>query len=393
MKDSFLNNLISKLDSLDASNMQAFILRLVKQKGFLETVFNTIKEGIIVIDRYLKIQYANKSAIDLLGFPENYEEQNISKFLRDIDWKRILQADEQEWYRISRQEIKVFYPRRRILNFYIVPHGGQEEELATIMINDLTETRENDMEYFESEKVRLISLLAASVAHEIGNPLNSLSIHLRLLEKLLKGKTKSKKEALDAINISKNEVKRLDMIITQFLHAIRPAKPTMEVIDIKEVVSQTLAFLENELKDRSIKVISRWPDVIPDIMGDHNQIKQAIFNIIKNSIQAISKGGKITIKCNMTEEYLNLSISDTGCGISAKDMNNIFEPFYSTKKTGVGLGLMIVEKIIREHGAELILESDRGKGTIFTIKFPLNTNKMRLLNAPGYIEKKSKDKK
>ena len=282
MRESFLDSLISKLDNLDSNNMQAFILRLVKKKGFLETIFNTIKEGIVVIDRYLNIQYTNQSATDMLGFPSNIYEQKVSKFLRDIDWKRILQEDEEEWYRISRQEVKVLYPRRRILNFYIVPHAD-DQGLATIILNDVTESRLSELEHFESEKIRLMSMLAAGVAHEIGNPLNSLNIHLQLLERHHKEADKklSDDEVLEIISVAKGEVQRLDLIITQFLSAIRPTKPNMGKFDLKALVTATLNFMNNEIEDRSVTVNSEWPKVLPDILGDSHQLKQAIFNLIK----------------------------------------------------------------------------------------------------------------
>ncbi len=380
MREGFLDRLIPKLDSLDSSNMQAFILHLVKDKGFLETIFNTIKEGIVVIDRNLQIQYTNKSAADMLGIPDNIHEQKISKFLRGIDWTRILQEDEEEWYRISRQDVRVSYPRRRILNFYIVPHED-DQELATIILNDITETKLSALENFESEKTELISMLAASVAHEIGNPLNSLNIHLQLLERHSRGTDEkpADDEALDMINVAKGEVKRLDLIITQFLSAIRPTKPDMEKLDLKEMVDATLNFMKNEIEDRSISVHSEWPEVIPDISGDSNQLKQAVYNLIKNASQAMPEGGRINIICNVDEDNLKLSISDTGCGISAKDMGNIFEPYFTRKQTGTGLGLMIVERIVREHGAELAVESEPGKGTVFIINFPLHSQRVRLL--------------
>ena len=380
MRDGFLDKLISRLDSLDSNNMQAFILHLVKDKGFLETIFNTIKEGIVVIDRSLQIQYTNKSAADMLGIPDNINEQKISKFLREIDWKRILQEDEEEWYRISRQDVKVLYPKRRILNFYIVPHED-DQELATIILNDITESRLSELENFESVKSELISMLAAGVAHEIGNPLNSLNIHLQLLERHCRGmgEKPSDDEALDMINIAKSEVKRLDLIITQFLSAIRPTKPNMEMIDFRELVEATLNFMKNEIKDHSITVHCKWPEVMPDISGDSNQLKQAIYNLIKNASQAMPEGGRIDIICRVNEDNLRLSISDTGCGISAKDMGNIFEPYFTRKQAGTGLGLMIVERIIREHGAELAVESEPGKGTVFIINYPLYSQRVKLL--------------
>ena len=112
------------------------------------------------------------------------------------------------------------------------------------------------------------------------------------------------------------------------------------------------------------------------------QLKQALYNLIKNATQAMPEGGKIGIICSVDEDDIHLSISDTGSGISGKDMSNIFEPYFTKKRSGTGLGLMIVERIIREHGAELAVESEPGKGTVFTINFPLRIQKAKLLPSP-----------
>ncbi|MCP4177914.1 MAG: PAS domain-containing protein [bacterium] len=380
MKETFLESLISRLDHLDPNNMQAFILRLVKQNGFLETIFNAIKEGVIVIDRNLNIHYANKCAVDMLGVPDNIKEQRISTFLRDIDWSRILQEDEEEWYRISSQDVKVFYPTKRVLNFYIVPNE-EDQELATIILRDITEKKRSELENFESEKIQMMSMLAAGVAHEIGNPLNSLNIHLQLLERNFRDKLDD--EAKEILAITKTEVKRLDLIITQFLTAIRPQKPSLVEIDLKELLDETVRFMSNEFEEHNIDIDSNFPKVLPYILADSNQLKQVFFNLLKNAMQAMPSGGIINIKAvlDKDKDCIKLSIADTGCGISAKDMTNVFEPYYTKKNKGTGLGLMIVERIVREHGAELAVESEPGKGTHFIISFPLRTHRVKLLES------------
>ena len=380
MKESFLESLISRLDHLDPNNMQAFILRLVKQNGFLETIFNAIKEGIVVIDRNLNIHYANRCAVDMLGVPDNIKEQRISTFLREIDWSRILQEDEEEWYRISSQDVKVYYPTKRVLNFYIVPHE-EDQELATIILRDVTEKKRTELENFESEKIQMMSMLAAGVAHEIVNPLNSLNIHLQLLERNFKDKLDD--EAKEIVAITKSEVKRLDLIITQFLTAIRPRKPDLVELDLIELMNETVKFMCNEFEEHNIEIVSSFPKVLPYIYADSSQLKQAFFNLLKNAMQAMPTGGIIHIESVLDKEKdcIKLSIADTGCGISANDMTNVFEPYYTKKNKGTGLGLMIVERIIREHGAELAVESEPGKGTIFIISFPLRTHRVKLLES------------
>ena len=123
MKGFFLDNILSKVNSLDGENLQAIIHKLYKHKEFLEIVFNAVREGIVVIDRDLNMMYHNRSASEMLGIPEYARELKISTFLKEIDWGWILQTDSKEWDRISRQEIEIFYPVNRILGFYLVPYG------------------------------------------------------------------------------------------------------------------------------------------------------------------------------------------------------------------------------------------------------------------------------
>lgn len=385
MNESFIDSLISKLDNLDPNNMQAFILKLFKQKGFLETIFNAIKEGVVVIDRKLKIRYANKSAADMLGLPEKSKELNISAFLRDIDWKRILQEDENEWYRISKQDVKVFYPTPRILSFYIVPHE-QDNDLATIIMSDISDSKRSYEETKESEKIQMMSILAAGVAHEIGNPLNSLNIHLQLLSRELNDMNDKNQEMLELLDVAKSEVKRLDLIITQFLTAIRPTKPIMAKVDLNELIKYVLNFMKNELLDHNVNVSISLENKLPEISGDANQLKQALFNLIKNSIQAMTTGGNLNISTvlNVGKDNIKLTIKDTGSGISSEKITHIFEPYFTDKNNGTGLGLMIVDRIIREHGGELAVESEPGKGTSFILNFPLLTHRIKLLSSSNY---------
>ncbi|MFA6292979.1 MAG: ATP-binding protein [Victivallales bacterium] len=382
-KGKYFERIIERLPPHDKDNVQTYVLRQIREKGFFQTVFNTIHEGIIVIDKELKIRYANKAGVEMLGIPENIEEQRISRFLKDVNWKGIMSRDEDEWYKISRREIEVLYPVRRNLLFYVVPHES-DKETAIIILHDVTESRMNTLKTFESEKNQLISLLAAGVAHEIGNPINSLHIHLQLLGRKLNKSRKKDDEALELLSVAEREVKRLDMIISQFLQAVRPTAPKMSAgVDLKQIIIETLNFMQYEIEDRNVKVECLWPDSCPRIQGDENQLKQAFYNIMKNAVQSMPDGGTIHIACSFDENRIEVSFSDMGKGISAVDIGRIFEPYYTTKQGGNGLGLMVVERIIREHGAELTVESEPGKGTVFKIKFPLATRRIRMLPAPA----------
>jgi len=381
IKENILERLINKLDAMDAPNMQAYILRISKEKGFLETIFNTISEGIIVIDKNLYIKYHNKTAANLLGLPNDLKNVRISQFLTDINWHNIINLKDDYLQKVSRQEIEIFYPSRKYLQFYLAPHQKGQNS-ASIILSDITDSRTKTINEIETEKLHIVSLLAASVAHEIGNPLNSLSLQLQLLKKLLIDDDFSKEELLEIIEISSSEVNRLDNIISQFLTAVRPAKPILKPIFIKDVIIDSLNFMKQEIKNRSVDVQCKWPDFLPLILGDAEQLKQAFYNIIKNAIQAMVDGGELKIDCSYDDNFTDISFSDIGCGLSIESIGEIFNSFHTSKKTGTGLGLMIVERVVREHNAEIVVNSKINKGTSFIIRFPRNERRMRMLNSP-----------
>jgi signal transduction histidine kinase len=184
------------------------------------------------------------------------------------------------------------------------------------------------------------------------------------------------------VNVAKGEINRLDYIVTQFLHALRPAPPQLKPASLNDVVQKTLELLEPEIENRGLNVKRKLARRLPLTPIDQTQIQQVLVNLIKNALQATTKGGTLTLQTGESSEGVWVSVSDTGGGIPQEQLNRIFEPFYTTKKKGTGLGLMIVQRIVRAHGGRVELESQVGRGTTFRIWLPLHERQPRLLEAP-----------
>ena len=379
-KHSSLDKVLGKLDQLDPANLHNLVQRLARERALLEAVFNTLQEGVLVISADGMIDYANESATRLIGLNETAVGESLWRLVPGL--RDSLQTGSTVATVVTR-EFELAYPASRVVRLYVVPFGdtGGAARRQAIILSDITAEKKSTAELIENEKISSILLLAAGVAHELGNPLNSLTIHLQLIERKLK-KLKASKEARsleDSIKICRDEVTRLDGIIKNFLEAIRPRPPNLTDIHLPEVIGEVLSFQEKELGDRGITLEGELPDGTPLIKADRDQLKQVFFNLIKNAMEAMQPGGRLSVKVRTDDDSVYVAIADTGSGIKAEDLAKLFQPYHTTKISGHGLGLMIVQRILRDHGGSVGVESKEGVGTVVTLQFPQKQRRVKML--------------
>jgi len=384
VKSGFLEKLVARLDRVEHGEVQQIVTRLIREKGFLEKVFEALQEGVIILDPQGIIGFLNHAACRFFGLdPEKSLGEPLSTQVRGLDWKTLGKPG-----RTINRDLEVFYPENRFLNFYLAPIDETESAdvpLGYVMlVRDLTRTRAEAAETLESERLNALTLLAAGVAHEIGNPLNSLDIHLQLLgRKLRKLPPGDRKPLEENLATARGEIQRLDTILKQFLHAVRPSTPLRERRDINALLRESLKLLETELESRGVSVELDLAGAMPPALIDGGQFQQVFYNLIRNAYQALpGKNGRITIRTRMNDYEYVISIEDNGTGISPEHMGALFEPYRTTKTSGSGLGLLIVRRIVREHGGEITIESEENRGTRVIIHLPRTERSVRLLGSP-----------
>jgi len=382
-----LDRVTGRLDDLDAVDLSKLAHKLARERKLLETVFQTMHEGIIVIDTEGVIEYANTAALKIIGLPSKEVGQAVlwkvvPELARTLDFTTDGQFAAQS---VVSREMELTYPENRYIRFYLLPfpqrEGEGEGDRCAVIISDVTEEKITTRELIESEKVSSLLMLAAGVAHELGNPINSLTIHLQLirrrLDKLAQGKVNDK--VLDSIEICAAEVERLDGIITHFLEAIRPSPPDMQDLDLTNVLEEVLEFQGKELEDAKISVDMALSEQVPIILGDRNQIKGVFFNILNNARESMSGSGKLKVNVRSDDEFVYIQIGDTGTGIEQENLSKVFQPYFTTRESGHGLGMMIAQRIMRDHGGQIGIDSREGVGTVVTLQFPQKHRRVRLL--------------
>jgi len=251
------------------------------------------------------------------------------------------------------------------------------------LVHDISEEKRQESRLHRSESLASLTTVAAGVAHEIKNPLASIGIHLQLLRKAFQRKESlTLKDASRYLDIIDEEIERLNGIVVDFLFAVRPMDVRLRLESINHIINDVCNFVSYELSGHKILIRRHLGEFLPKLRVDENLFKQALLNIIKNAMNAMEKdGGILTITTKLVGDHVAIILNDTGSGIDEATLAKIFEPYFTTKSNGSGLGLTMVFKVVKEHMGEISVSSKKGKGTTFSITLPVPTSERLALEA------------
>ena len=234
--------------------------------------------------------------------------------------------------------------------------------------------RENHEQLIQAEKLSSLGQMAASIAHEVNNPLAGVLIYTQLLTKKIAGDNISKEITLDYLSKMDSELNRSTKLIRNLLDFARQSPPTLREVNLNDVVNRALDLTAHSIELQNIQVIKELNPSLPKLMADFDQLQQVCINLILNAVQAMPEGGKLILHTSVdSNNRLKIEVQDTGCGISPENMSKLFTPFFTTKGKGkgVGLGLAVGYGIIQRHQGRIEVQSKEGEGTTFTIYLPL----------------------
>jgi signal transduction histidine kinase len=240
---------------------------------------------------------------------------------------------------------------------------------------EIQERKRLEAAKLQAERLAMVGTMAAQVAHEVRNPLGSITLNLDLIQKefsnFAEGRDYSPEEGRGLVIEIREEVSRIQRVIEDYLQFARLPKPQLRPVELNELLDQKLDFMHGEFEHARVKLRTHFDPAAKTVKADAEQLWQAMLNLIRNSLDAMPSGGELTVGTWREAGQVRLRISDTGKGMNEEQLKQVFAPFFTTKPSGTGLGLALVQQITTEHGGHVECESVPGQGSTFTIFLPV----------------------
>lgn len=383
----FIKRALEKLPKLDRTQVQELIREMAKENDLYESLLQSMTLGLMVTDSQHRILIHNKAAERFLPLLPDPVDRILWTAIADQDVAQFLKATMEGLETVSGKEFALAAPGQTVRTLLVgvtplVKDGRIKGSL--ISLQDISERKNAQARLRRAETLASLTTLAAGVAHEIKNPLGSMGIHIQLIQKTLnRGGDIPVEQITRDLAVINEEINRLNGIVVDFLFAVRPMDTNLSPGSLGQMIQSLMDFLAPELAQAGITLVLDLDRGKDSIAMDERYLKQAVLNMVKNSIHAMPEGGTLTVRTKTGKEDVRMIIQDSGEGIPEENLEKVFEPYFTTKSFGSGLGLTLVFKIIKEHGGDIQIASQVGVGTTITVIFPLPRREPALLAFEG----------
>ena len=399
----FYQRAVDKLDRLDSDQVAGLVGMLASENELLAVVLDSMALGVLVTDNSGEVLMVNRAAERLLPATRpGYLERPLTDAVGDPEIATFLAEALESGDTVEERDFALAGAETRILSFGVRPLVRERRVEGTLIhVDDVTTKRASDARLRRAESLASLTTLAAGVAHEIKNPLGAIGIHLQLIRKRLPlpdalanvtdGAGPPAGADLEAVReevgVIEEEVERLNQIVVDYLFAIRPMNVDLSLGDVNDVVGDLLAFMTPELEESGVEVHTDLTGDAPQVLLDERYFREALLNVITNAVAAMKEvpidRRRLLVATEANADNVTVRIGDSGPGIPSEVQGKIFEPYFTTRDFGSGLGLTLVYKIVKEHLGEIAVDSREGKGVTFSVTIPVPERRRHLLPEPA----------
>ena len=411
--NDFVKRVSQKISKLPREQIIDLLNNSLEQNENLYSIIDSLSTGLLIVDNHFILKQNNTIAESRISFNTHLDDSKanslpIWELIEDKDIAEYIKKCAENQITNSSEDFSTMTAGGsvRFLTITMTPLLFKNQVTGRIiLIRDITETKNQEVMFHRMENLANLTNLAAGMAHEIKNPLGAISIHIQLIEKALEKARENenvlppKKFVEDHISVVNEEIDHLNKLVMDFLLAVRPIKATLELKSPEKIIENTISFFEPEFNkyNVNVKLIKNKND--KRIMIDEKLFRDMILNFSQNALYAIKTRfpecnterknnsaeyiGLFLIECNTKDNHYIIKISDNGCGMSEETSSRIFEPYYTTKATGTGLGMTMVYKILKEFSADIQVVSQENEGTQFTLIFPIPQKDKKLITQAG----------
>lgn len=386
MSNRLLKKVAEDLSSCPVNELERLVNKAIEEEDILYALFDNLEDGHLIVNENSIVVFANskaKSSIPYKRASNNIEGLHIDECITDKDMREYISSvlkgeekgDEKDFSLQSGNEVKVY-------RISFLPINASSRRFVDVAVKEITDSLRKESRLRRSESLASMTTMAAGVAHEIKNPLAAMKIHTQLLRKLfMKKGTLKMEDAENYLEVLEEEIEHLNKIAVDFLFAVKPMEVSLKKDSVNVIINEIISFLEPEAEEKKIELKTNLSPFIPNIEIDSRLVRQALLNLIQNAFAAMEDGGVLTITSKLNGNFISIMIDDTGSGIDEDKLQRIFEPYFTTKASGTGLGLTLVYKIMKEHHGDIHVTSKKGAGTTFTLDFPIPVSERMALES------------